>query len=565
MAAVYQAIGNQSAGAASVNVAWPTHLTGDLGLMVIETGGEGTTLTVPSGWTAVTGSPVTAVASNAGSKLQVWYKFAASNAEANVATGDSGDHQVARIVTFRGIDPTTPFDVTPVTATKTTASTTVTWNAITTVTDGALIVLIATRPDDSTSTTAFSNPVNSNLTGLTERGEAGSNAGHGGGWVVVTGTKDTAGSTGTTTMTCPSVTNAEFIIALRPEPELQTLTPTLYTNSQTFYAATVTPGAVALTPGLYSNEQTFYSATVAQTGGAQDLTPALYTNNQTFYSATATASYTLLPNAFENQQTFYAPTVTTTVTLAPPLFTNSATFYAASVTQDGGPQTLLPDVYSNAQAFYAATVQTTYTLAPALYSNAGEFYAPTVTTSRDVAPGLYTNTQTFYAATVTNGGASTQELVCSDYVDTGYVEDGYVSWPAFNANVFYPPTVGKRYHEIEFVDFEPKLWWLRKPKALPEEVAQEKVQAVARTIQRVVRKKVDAQQEPSKKEVKQAIAGLVQDMPGFDWVALYQQIVLQINLQRLQDEELARQEQGRLARIRFEQDDEDALILLMAA
>lgn len=190
--------------------------------MVIETGGEGTTLAVPSGWTAVTGSPVTALATTAGSKLQVWYRFATSAAEANVNTGDSGDHQVARIVTFRGVNSTTPFDATPVAATKTTASATVTWDSITTATANALIVLIATRPDDTTSVTSFNTPTNANLTGLVERGEAGSNAGHGGGFVIVTGSKATAGATGTTTANITtsagaalSVTNAELVIALR--------------------------------------------------------------------------------------------------------------------------------------------------------------------------------------------------------------------------------------------------------------------------------------------------------------------------------------------------------------
>ena len=248
MAAVFQAIGNQSAGAASQAVAWPVHVAGDLGILVIETGGEGTTLTPPAGWLAVTGSPVTDVASAAGSKLQVWYRFAASAAEANVNTGDSGDHQVARIVTFRGVDPTTPFDATPVTGVKTTASTTVTWDSITTVTNGALIVLIATRPDDTTSVATFGAVTNANLTSITERGEGGSNAGHGGGFVVVTGTKATAGATGTSTCTTTvSVTNAEITIALRPQPEI--LPPLLRFDRVNYVRNSAALGSVTGTPG----------------------------------------------------------------------------------------------------------------------------------------------------------------------------------------------------------------------------------------------------------------------------------------------------------------------------
>lgn len=250
----FQAVGAQSAGTNSVNVAWPAHVAGDLGLMVIETGGEGTTLAVPAGWTAVTGSPVTAVATTAGSKLQVWYKFATSGAEAQVATGDSGDHQVARIITFRGVNQTTPFDVTPVTATKTTASTTVTWDSITTVTPAATIVLIATRPDDTTSVTSFNTPTNSALAELFERGEAGSNAGHGGGFVIVTGIKPTPGATGTTTANITtaagaalSVTNAEMIIALRPRLELEQTT----FHRKNFILNSTMQGAVSGSPGTF--------------------------------------------------------------------------------------------------------------------------------------------------------------------------------------------------------------------------------------------------------------------------------------------------------------------------
>lgn len=458
--ASFQAIGNQSAGAASVAVAWPAHAVDDLGIMVIETGGEGTTLAVPSGWTAVTGSPVTDVATTAGSKLQVWYKFATSAAEANVNTGDSGDHQVARIVTFRGVNKTTPFDVTPVTATKTTASTTVTWNTITTATDNALIVLLATRPDDSTSVTAFSNPVNANLTTLTERGEAGTNAGHGGGFVVVTGTKATAGAVGTTTCTGPNTTNAEMVIALRPAPAAQTLTPDLYTNDQTFHNPTVTPGAVALTPALYTNDETFYSPDVTQGGGAQALTASLYTNEQTFYGPTVTRSNALLPSLYTNDQTFYAPAVSSSATLtpglysnaqtfygptasafntlAPGLYTGSQTFYSAVVSQTGGVQTLLPDLYENAPVFYAPTVgRGAVNLAPSLYSNEQTLYAPSVAAGAvTLAPSLYTGAQTFYAAAVTQGG-TTQALVCDDYVASDYVEGGFVAFTAFGQSVFF--------------------------------------------------------------------------------------------------------------------------------
>lgn len=218
-AANFQAAGTAQSGQTALTVAWPSHLADDIGLLVVETGGEGTTLTItaPSGWAAVTGSPVTDLATTAGSKLQVFWKRAASGAETSVTVPDSGDHQVARIFTFRGC-PTVgnPWDVIG-TNTKTTASTTVTWDSVNTTVDEVLCVFIASRPNDSASTTTFGTIVNANLTGIGEAGEAGTTAGHGGGFVVAYGQKVTAGAIGSTTSTSTaSTTNAEMVIALRP-------------------------------------------------------------------------------------------------------------------------------------------------------------------------------------------------------------------------------------------------------------------------------------------------------------------------------------------------------------
>ena len=226
-APVFQAVGaQQNSATASQNVSWPTHQTNDIGLMVIETSGGGTTLTPPTGWAAIPGTPVVDVATAAGSKLHVWWKRAASSAEAAVATGfGTSDHVVSRIYTFRGCITTgNPWDVTT-TGTKTTTSTTATVPAVTTTVDESLVVMIVGRPDDSTSTTHFGVPVNATLTGLAEAGEAGTNNGDGGGFVVSYGTDATPGSTGTSTLTkTASTTDTYVVLALRQPPRTLTLT-----------------------------------------------------------------------------------------------------------------------------------------------------------------------------------------------------------------------------------------------------------------------------------------------------------------------------------------------------
>lgn len=217
----FQAVGGQQAGTLGLAVAWPAHEVNDIGLLVIEKSGNDTTIGIitPTGWQEVPGSPVTDLATIAGSKLQVWWKRAASNAETSVAVPDGGDHQIARIFTFRNcISTGDPWDVTT-TGIKTTASTTATVPALVTTVDGTLIVMIVGRPNDNASTTHFGLPVNGNLTGLGEGGEAGSTAGNGGGFVVSYGAKATAGDTGTSTLTkIASTTDTYMAIALKGEP-----------------------------------------------------------------------------------------------------------------------------------------------------------------------------------------------------------------------------------------------------------------------------------------------------------------------------------------------------------
>ena len=212
--------GSVAAGQNALTVAWPGHAINDIGILVIETSGNGTTvnITSPSGWQAVSGSPVTDLATTAGSKLQVWWKRATSASEASVTVPDSGDHQIARIYVFRDCITTgDPWDVTT-TGSKTTASTTATLPAVTTTVENTRIVGIVGRPNDNASTTHFGAPVNTNLSNLFEIQEAGSTAGNGGGFTVITGVKATAGNTGTTTMTkAASTTDTYMVIALKGE------------------------------------------------------------------------------------------------------------------------------------------------------------------------------------------------------------------------------------------------------------------------------------------------------------------------------------------------------------
>lgn len=220
MAPVFQAAGTvQSSSGQTQTVAWPTHLTNDIGLFILETSGSSSTLTPPAGWTALPGSPVVDVNTTAGSSLQVWWKRAASSAEASIATGAPGDHLVARIVTYRGCATTgNPWDVIT-TGIKTATSTTATIPSVTTTVADTKIVMIVGRPNDSSSTASFGVPVNANLTSLGKVFEVGNALGNGGGFTVCEGIKITAGSTGTTSLfKTVSTTDTYLVLALKADP-----------------------------------------------------------------------------------------------------------------------------------------------------------------------------------------------------------------------------------------------------------------------------------------------------------------------------------------------------------
>jgi hypothetical protein len=208
-------------GGAAINVTYTDTQTNDILLLVVETSGDASTVTpnidYPE-WNVLTGTPVTDVASTAGSKLQIWWTRATAPSSFNsIVFDDSGDHQIGKVYTIRGCATTgDPFDVIG-TSTKTTASTTATAPSVTTTVPQALIFSIISQPVDTASTTQFGAPSNSVLTSLTDFDEFASSSANGGGFVISTGVKKTPGETGVTTYsTAPNSTNASIVIAFKP-------------------------------------------------------------------------------------------------------------------------------------------------------------------------------------------------------------------------------------------------------------------------------------------------------------------------------------------------------------
>lgn len=119
------------------------------------------------------------------------------------------------------------------------------------------------------------------------------------------------------------------------------------------------------------------------------------------------------------------------------------------------------------------------------------------------------------------------------------------------------------------VDYEPTLWWQRKPKRIKPEEAKQALQAVAK----VVKEKAEehaAELEPvaqRRADVKQAVAPLVSQMPGFDWRPIYDEAydraLTAAIAQQMREQEAAQQMEQAVRRARLIDDEEVALLAAM--
>src|SRR5206468_4141125 len=220
-APTFQAAGTALNGTGAITVAWPAHQTDDIGLLIVETAKQAVTLgTNAANWTEVTNSPQgTGTAGNALSpQLTVFWSRATSSSMGSVGVNDSGDHQIAQIITFRGVATSgNPWDVTAGDVNASTTSAVSIPGATTTVPNTLVVAIVANAADTNTAQT--SSWANASLSSLTDQtaADVNTNSGVGGGFGVATGVKATAGAYGATTATLATVSpQGRMSIALRP-------------------------------------------------------------------------------------------------------------------------------------------------------------------------------------------------------------------------------------------------------------------------------------------------------------------------------------------------------------
>ena len=214
----FQAAGTGQSGTGAVSPAWPTHVSGDVALLFVESANETITLSTPAGFAEVANSPQgTGTGGSSGAtRLAVFWARATSGSMGAPTVADPGDHAYARILTFRGCAASgNPVDTSAGTV-KAVASVTDTFPAVTTTVADTTIVLAATRDNDSAAA-AFSAWTNTNFVSIMERSDAGTTSGNGGGLAVGVADWKTTGSTGTSTATVTSSVAGLMTIALKPE------------------------------------------------------------------------------------------------------------------------------------------------------------------------------------------------------------------------------------------------------------------------------------------------------------------------------------------------------------
>jgi len=221
-APTFVAAGSFAHGPGQMTPALPAGIAAnDILLLFVETANEASSVSNQNGgtWAEVTGSPQgygTAAAADATRLTVFWSRYNGTQGAPTVS--DSGNHQVCRIIAIRGAAVSgNPWDVTAGATESTVDTSGAIPGAATTVANTLVVAAIATSLPDSVSTTNFSAWANGDLTSVTEQTDNTGTSGNGGGLGVATGVKATAGTYGSTAVTCATATTKAMLsLAIKP-------------------------------------------------------------------------------------------------------------------------------------------------------------------------------------------------------------------------------------------------------------------------------------------------------------------------------------------------------------
>jgi hypothetical protein len=433
VAVEYRAIGTVASGTGAITPALPAgRLTDDLLLLLVETANQAVTLTGgdASNWLQLSSSPqgTGTAAGTAAARLTVFYRWV-TGTEAAPGVGDSGDHQIARIIAYSGVDTSAPFNVQAGT-TRTTAGTTVTFPSVVTTADNCMILLMEAHSlPDSTSTAIVSGHTNANLTGITERLDNNTNAGNGGGISLAEGLKATAGTVGTSTATVTTSSVGGMItLALKPAP-LATRTGDLAateTGSDTFASNgdVFVQGALAVSE---TGADTFAASGTVTDPAIVGTLAATETGSDTFAATGDVLVLASLAATESGSDTFSA---TGDVLVRGSLTVTEAGADVFAATGDVVVQGTLAATETGQDTFSgiggAAGITGTFAASEAgndtFAGTGGAFATGSLAATETGSDTLAASGDVFVAGVML---ATESADVAGDYVEDGYVEDGY--------------------------------------------------------------------------------------------------------------------------------------------
>jgi hypothetical protein len=212
MAVARTGTGTPVSGAAAITVlAGAGAAAGNYGLIVCETANEAPS--APSGWfypgfTIGVGSAGVA----GGTRITPFYStsIGAGDISPGVSIADSGDHQIAAMLTYSGLDPTTPFvwsngpSATPATTSVSGSASSLT---ATDVRAGDIILAMIATDRDSATVSTNTSASWSNVTGTNSFAINASTASGAGGGIIVNELLVTADATGVPSFSC-SITSS---------------------------------------------------------------------------------------------------------------------------------------------------------------------------------------------------------------------------------------------------------------------------------------------------------------------------------------------------------------------
>jgi hypothetical protein len=172
-APVFQAEGTIVRSTGALTVAWPTpHAINDVGFLFVETANQAPTLSTPAGFVQVTQQGTGTAGTSGATMLTVFSCRATSTSQASPVVADSGDHQVAVIVTVRGCITTgNPWDVFAGSV-QASAQTGYSIPGVTTTVANTLNLLALSNNGDASTNQIGPTPTNANLTNIVERADS---------------------------------------------------------------------------------------------------------------------------------------------------------------------------------------------------------------------------------------------------------------------------------------------------------------------------------------------------------------------------------------------------------